>query len=85
MLKGEFWEVFFGYVYFVYIFKSGGVVKKVKVFVRVEKFFVLLIINLYIEGFDIWEGLKLVLFLKDVFEVEIFFFEGVYVRKVKVY
>lgn len=83
--KGEFREVFLGHAHPAYTFKSGGVAKKVKVFVRAEKFLVLPTINPYIEGFDIREGLKLVPFLKDVSEVEIFLPEGVYVRKVKVY
>lgn len=85
LLKEWFQEVFLGHAHPAYTFKSGGVAKKVKVFVRAGKFLVLPTINPYIEGFDIREGLKLVPFLKDVSEVEIFLPEGVYVGKVKVY
>ncbi|AMQ18482.1 metallophosphoesterase [Thermococcus peptonophilus] len=83
--EGEFQEVFLGHAHPAYTFKSGGVAKKAKVFARAGKFLVLPTVNPYIEGFDIREGLKLVPFLKDVSEVEIFLPEGVYVGRVKVY
>jgi metallophosphoesterase superfamily enzyme len=81
----EFEEAFLGHAHPAYTFKSGGVAKKVKVFVRAGGFLVLPTINPYIEGFDIREGLRLVPFLRGVSEVDVFLPDGLYLGRAKVY
>ena len=81
--KIEFEEAFLGHAHPAYTLKSGGVARKVKVFVRVGKFLVLPTVNPYIEGFDVREGLKLVPFLRKATEVELFLPEGIYLGRVR--
>ena len=81
--KVEFDEAFLGHAHPAYAFKSGGVARKVKVFARIGKFLVLPTVNPYIEGFDIREGVKLVPFLRDAQEIDLFLPEGVYIERVK--
>ncbi|WP_297495827.1 metallophosphoesterase [Thermococcus sp.] len=79
----EFDEAFLGHAHPAYTLKSGGVARKVKVFVRTGKFLVLPTVNPYIEGFDVREGLKLVPFLKNTEKAELFLPEGIYLGELK--
>ncbi len=81
----EFDEVFLGHAHPAYTFRNDRVAKKTKVFVRTSRFLVLPSINPYIEGFDVREGLKLVPFLKNVREVDVFLPQGIYMGRIKVY
>ncbi|WP_456423702.1 metallophosphoesterase [Thermococcus sp.] len=80
--KVDFKEAFLGHAHPAYTLKSGGVARKVKIFARIGKFLVLPTVNPYIEGFDIREGVKLVPFLRDAREIDLFLPEGVYLGRV---
>ncbi len=80
----DFEEAFLGHAHPAYTLKSGGVAKKVKVFVRTGKFLVLPTVNPYIEGFDVREGLKLVPFLRNAKKAELFLPEGIYIGAIDV-
>lgn len=80
--KVEFNEAFLGHAHPAYTLKSGGVIRKAKVFARFERFLVLPTVNPYIEGFDIREGVKLVPFLRGAREIDLFLPEGVYLGRV---
>ncbi|WP_297467338.1 metallophosphoesterase [Thermococcus sp.] len=80
----DFDEAFLGHAHPAYTLKSGGVARKVKVFVRTGKFLVLPTVNPYIEGFDVREGLKLVPFLRNAKKAELFLPEGIYLGAIDV-
>ena len=82
--KAEFEEVYLGHIHPTYSIKTGGAIRKVKVFVRKGPFLVLPTINPYIEGFDVREGIKMVPFLKGRTEFDLFLPEGVYLGKIRV-
>jgi len=78
----EFSEAYLGHIHPAYTFKSGGVSRKTKVFLRVGRFLILPTINPFIEGFDVREGIKMVPFLKGSREGEIFLPEGIYLGRI---
>ncbi|AFL94950.1 putative exonuclease SbcD [Thermococcus cleftensis] len=78
----EFSEAYLGHIHPAYTFKSGGVARKVKVFARSGRFLVLPTANPFIEGFDVREGIKMVPFLRNSREIELFLPEGLYLGKV---
>ena len=80
--KVEFEEAFLGHAHPAYTLKSRGVSRKVKVFARLGKFLIFPAVNPFIEGFDVREGIKLVPFLRDFSEVELFLPEGLYLGRV---
>ncbi|NJE05804.1 exonuclease SbcD [Thermococcus sp. M36] len=83
LLPGEdFSEAYLGHIHPAYTFKSGGTARKTKVFLRVEKFLVLPSINLFIEGFDVRDGIKMVPFLKNSSTGDVFLPEGVYLGSI---
>lgn len=78
----EFREAYLGHIHPAYTFKSGGISRKTKVFLRIGKFLVLPSVNPFIEGFDVREGIKMVPFLKSSREGEIFLPEGIYLGRI---
>ncbi|NJE45849.1 exonuclease SbcD [Thermococcus sp. GR7] len=80
--KVEFSEAYLGHIHPAYTFKSGGVAKKTKIFLRVGRFLILPSVNPFIEGFDVREGIKMVPFLKDTKSGKAFLPEGIYVGEV---
>ncbi|ASJ06451.1 metallophosphoesterase [Thermococcus pacificus] len=79
----EFREAYLGHIHPAYTFKSGGVSRKTKVFVRAGKFLILPTVNPFIEGFDVREGVRMVPFLRGVPSLDLFLPEGVYVGRVQ--
>ena len=80
----DFKEAYLGHIHPAYTFESGGIRRRVKVFLRVGKFLILPSINPFIEGFDVREGIRMVPFLKDSKEVGLFLPDGLYLGGVKV-
>ena len=80
----DFKEAYLGHIHPAYTFESGGIRRRAKVFLRVGKFLILPSINPFIEGFDVREGIRMVPFLKDSEEVELFLPDGLYLGGVKV-
>ena len=78
----DFEEAYLGHIHPTYSIVRGGVSRKAKVFMRVERFLVLPTINPYIEGFDVREGARMVPFLREARSAELFLPEGVYLGKV---
>jgi len=78
----EFSEAYLGHIHPAYTFKSGGISKKTKVFVRAGRFLVLPTINPFMEGFNVREGIRMVPFLKDARFIELFLPEGLYAGKI---
>ncbi|ASJ10402.1 exonuclease SbcD [Thermococcus sp. P6] len=79
----EFAEAYLGHIHPAYTLRNGGTVRKVKVFLRVERFLVLPTINPYIEGFDVEKGIRMVPFLKDAKEGELFLPEGIHLGSLR--
>ncbi len=78
----EFSEAYLGHIHPTYVFKRGGIRRKVKVFARSGKYLVLPTINPYIEGFALEEGIRMVPFLRGTEYVDVFLPNGVYVGRV---
>ncbi|WP_335755196.1 metallophosphoesterase [Thermococcus gorgonarius] len=78
----EFFEGYLGHVHPAYTFK-GVTAKKIKVFVRIGKFLIFPTINPFLEGFDIRSGIKLVPFLREAKNADLFLPEGTYIGRIE--
>ncbi len=78
----EFSEAYLGHIHPAYTFRTGGVSRKTKVFVRAGRFLILPTINPFIEGFDIREGIRMVPFLRGARSIELFLPEGLYAGEI---
>ncbi|ASJ02866.1 exonuclease SbcD [Thermococcus profundus] len=77
-------EAYLGHIHPAYTFKSGGIRRKTKVFVRAGRFLILPSVNPYIEGFDIREGIGMVPFLRGERELDLFLPEGLHIGRIQV-
>ncbi len=77
----EFREGCMGHIHPAYTIGTPG--KKIKVFARAREFLILPTINPYIEGFDVRQGIRMVPFLQDIKELDLFLPEGIYLGEVK--
>ncbi|MDV3104431.1 metallophosphoesterase [Thermococcus waiotapuensis] len=78
----EFSEGYLGHVHPAYTFK-GATAKKIKVFVRIGKFLIFPTINPFLEGLDIRSGIKLVPFLREAKDADLFLPEGIHIGRVE--
>ncbi|WP_324734915.1 metallophosphoesterase [Thermococcus sp. SY098] len=80
--EAKFEKAFLGHIHPAVIIKFGSTAKRVKCFLRIEKFLILPTINPYIEGFDVREGIKMIPFLKNSKEGDAYLPEGTYIGRI---
>jgi len=79
----EFKKAVLGHIHPAVSVKVGDVVRKAKCFLKISKFLIMPTINPYLEGFEIKEGIKMIPFLKNSKEGEVFLPDGTYLGSIK--
>jgi len=78
----KFGKAFLGHIHPAVTIKFGSMAKRVKCFLRIGKFLILPAINPYLEGFDVKEGIKMIPFLKNSKEGDVYLSEGTYIGRI---
>ncbi|MBO8174025.1 MAG: metallophosphoesterase [Thermococcus sp.] len=78
----KFEKAFLGHIHPAITIKFGSIAKRVKCFLRIENFLILPTINPYIEGFDVKEGIKMIPFLKNSKEGDVYLPDGTYIGRI---
>jgi len=77
----KFEKAFLGHIHPAIMVRIGSSIRKTKCFLRIENFLILPTINPYMEGFNVKDGIKMIPFLKNSKEGNVYLPDGTYIGK----
>jgi len=78
----KFEKAFLGHIHPAVTVRIGSSIRKAKCFLRIENFLILPTINPHIEGFNVKEGIKMIPFLKNSKEGDVYLPDGTYIGRI---